>query len=330
MLTLHLDIIPENSAATSAALPRVAFRAERLEGADGVPVPLAGDDLLAVVADVVWFKDALQLDGACAVTSAQNLLMFLSDVRKRRFKAGVFLGDDVLAAAETFRAAARTVAAGAYLPHLVEENGGFAARWLPLDTSRGAFFAWLVDALARFGGRTPLETGMARPDTVHDAWLRALRSNDGRVEWTDESEIRTLMRDLAVWRAPLRVSAADRAALRFSLEPPAAEDGMWRLRLASEPRTRAGLVSLGQAAALFPPLTALRGTEAELDRAAAESFLRTGAQALAAAGYAVDQPPGLLGEHIAAEADLAPVSDEPSAPVTTKLTIRVDGQVVTE
>ena len=321
MLTLHLDISADGQA---------VFRGERPDGADAVPVSLAGDDLLTAVAEVVWFKDALRLEGGRVFTSAQNLLMFLSDVRTRRFKAGVFLGDDVLAAAETFRAAARTVAAGAYLPHLVERGDGFAARWLPLDMTRGPFFSWLVDGLARFGGRTPLETGETRSDTVHDAWLRALRSDDGRVEWPDEGDVRTLMHDLAVWRAPLRVSAADRAALRFSLEPPADEDGTWRLRLASEPRTRAGLVSLGQAAALFPPLAALRGTEVELDRAAAESFLRTGAQALAAAGYAVDQPPGLLGEHVVAEADLAPVSEEPSAPVTTKLTIRVDGQVVTE
>ena len=328
MLTLHLDIIPAG-AATSAAAP-AAFRGERSVGLDGIPVPLAGDELLEAVCEVVWFKDEVRLDAGCAIPSMRNLLMFLSDVRTRRFKAGVFLGDDVLAAAEVFRDAARTVAAGSYLPHLVEEAGGFAARWLPLDTSRGAFFARLVDGLARFGGRTPLETGAARPDTVHDAWLRALRSDDGRLEWPDEGDIRTLVRDLAVWRAPLRVSAADRAALRFSLVPPADEDGTWLLRLASAPRTRAGLVSLGQAATLFPPLAALCGTEAELDRAAAESFLRTGAQALSAAGYAVDQPPGILGEHIAAEADLTPVSDEPSAPVTTKLTIRVDGEVVTE
>jgi len=299
-------------------------------GADGDLVPLVGEELLEAVCEVMWFKDEVQLDGEYAIPSTRNLLMFLSDVRKRRFKVGIFLGDDVLKAAETFRTAARTVADGAYLPHLVEEGGGFAARWLPLDTTRGTFFAWLVDGLARFGGRTPLETGHPQPDTVHDAWLSALRSDTGRVAWSDEDDIRALMRDLAVWRAPLRVSAADRAALRFSLEPPAEEDGTWWLRLASAPRTRAGLVSLGQAVSLFPPLAALRGTAVELDRAGAESFLRTGAQALTAAGYAVDQPPGLLGEHIAAEADLAPVSDEPSAPVMTKLTIRVDGEVVTE
>ena len=348
MLTLHLDIISEESAALPGdrvgTAPRAvrnvggrgatallaAFRGERPVGLDGNLVPLVGDELLEAVCEVVWFKDEVRLEGECVIPSMRNLLMFLSDVRTRCFKAGIFLGDDVLAAAETFRAAASTVADGTYLPHLVEDAGGFAARWLPLDTSRGAFFAWLVDGLARFGGRTPLETGASRPDTVHDAWISALRSDTGRIAWPDEDDIRALMHDLAVWRAPLRVSAADRAALRFSLEPPAEEDGTWRLRLASVPRTRAGLISLGQAASLFPPLAALRGTEAELDRAAAESFLRTGAQALVGAGYAVEPPPGLLGEHVAAEADLAPVSDEPSAPVTTKLTIRVDGEVVTE
>ena len=187
MLTLHLDNVSEESAATSAAAPvafrGVAFRGERSVGLDGTPVPLAGDELLAAVCEVVWFKDGAHgvralPDGVRVIPSVQNLLMFLSDVRTRRFKAGVFLGDDVLAAAETFRAAARTVAAGAYLPYLVEEGEGFAARWLPLDMTQGAFFVWLVDGLARFGGRTPLETGAARPDTVHDAWMRALRSDD--------------------------------------------------------------------------------------------------------------------------------------------------------
>ena len=208
MLTLHLDIF-EGQAATSAALPReaarvplprtaAAFRGERSVGVEGNLVQLVGDELLEAVCEVVWFKDEVRLEGECVIPSMRNLLMFLSDVRTRCFKAGVFLGDDVLAAAEIFRAAARTVADGAYLPHLVEEASGFAARWLPLDTSRGAFFVWLVDGLARFGGRTPLETGAVRPDTVHDAWLHALRSDDGRIMWPDEDDIRALMHDLAV------------------------------------------------------------------------------------------------------------------------------------
>ena len=321
MLTFHLDISDDG---------RAAFRGERPEGEDGAPAPLPGKVLLSAVREVVWFKDALELDGERVVPSMQNLLMFLSDVRTRRFKDGLFLADDALSAAEVFRAAARVVSDGAYLPCIVEEADGFHARWMPLERSRGAFFARLVDGLARFGGRTPLETGRKRPDTVHDAWIVALRSDTGLVDWPEVDEVESLMRDLETWRAPLRVSAADRAALRFSLKPPATEDGTWTLRLADVPRTRSGLVSLGQAASIFPPLAALSGTKAELDRASAESFLRIGAHALAAAGYAVDMPAGVLGEHVTAEADLTPVSDVPRSQVKTKLTIRVDGEVVTE
>ena len=93
MLTLHLDISDGQA----------AFRGERSAGLDGTPVPLAGNDLLAAVCEAIWFKDEVRLEGERAIPSLRNLLMFLSDVRKRRFKAGVFLGDDVLAAAETFR-----------------------------------------------------------------------------------------------------------------------------------------------------------------------------------------------------------------------------------
>ena len=323
MLILHLDISDDGLA---------VFRAERPEGADGAPAPVCGEDLLAAVREVVWFKDAIELRGAQAVPSVQNLLMFLSDVRSRRFKEGVFLADDVLSAAETFRAAAQTVADGACLPDVVEEEDGFHARWIPLDSTRGSFFAHAVDGLARFAGRTPLETGWQRPVTVHDAWLHALRSDSGRIEWPRTEDVKALAGDLHAWRSPLCVSAADRAALRFSMEPPATENGEWILRLADAPRTRAGLVSLGQAASIFPPLAALGGTEARLDRAAAESFLRTGAQALSAAGYAVDMPPGIIGDHVETEADISPVakSGDAQSPVAAKFTVRVDGKKVTE
>ena len=110
MLTLHLEIF-EGQAATSAALPReaarvplprtaAAFRGERSVGVEGNLVQLVGDELLEAVCEVVWFKDEVRLEGECVIPSMRNLLMFLSDVRTRRFKTGVFLGDDVLAAAE--------------------------------------------------------------------------------------------------------------------------------------------------------------------------------------------------------------------------------------
>ena len=95
------------------------------------PTPL----LLEAVRSVVWFKDeALPAGGGRVTTSTRNLLMFLSDVRGRKFKRGIFLGDDILQLAETFRAAARIVAAGQFLPDLEERPDGFHAVWRPIQS----------------------------------------------------------------------------------------------------------------------------------------------------------------------------------------------------
>ena len=336
MLELHLEIDARGGA---------AFRAESPREVGETSVPLVGADLLEAVREVLWYKDEAEgfesIGEERVVPTLPNLLMFLSDVRVRRFKRGVFLGADVLHAADVFRAAATAIAAGRYLPTLEEAEEGFFARWRPMGVPEiaedsAAFFARCVDGLARRGQRTALEEDSGRHETVHDAWLAALRSDSPRVCWPDEEELRVFARNLVDWRAPLVVSASDRAALRFSLVPPKDEEKPWRLVLADLPQTRLGLISLGQAAALFPPLRSLRGRSAELTRADADNFLRAGAQTLAAAGFAVEMPDGVTGEHLAVEAELTPgrTSAKGDAPVRqsigAKLTIRVDGEKVTE
>ena len=336
MLELNLEIDARGGA---------AFRAESPREAGETSVPLVGADLLEAVREVLWYKDEAEgfesIGEERVVPTLPNLLMFLSDVRVRRFKRGVFLGADVLHAADVFRAAATAIAAGRYLPTLEEAEEGFFARWRPMGVPEiaedsAAFFARCVDGLARRGQRTALEEDSGRHETVHDAWLAALRSDSPRVCWPDEEELRVFARNLVDWRAPLVVSASDRAALRFSLVPPKDEEKPWRLVLADLPQTRLGLISLGQAAALFPPLRSLRGRSAELTRADADNFLRAGAQTLAAAGFAVEMPDGVTGEHLAVEAELTPgrTSAKGDAPVRqsigAKLTIRVDGEKVTE
>ena len=338
MILLHLDIDEPGQA---------AFRAD-------APSPF----LLEVVQSVVWFKDetALLADGRGA-TSTRNLLMFVSDVRGRKFKRGIFLGDDILQLAETFRAAARTVAAGQFLPGLEKWPDGFHAVWHALGEMKGerrkvkddvepdhpspftfhpSPFTFLLDALARRAGRTPLESDTGKHETVHDAWLAALRSDSGLLHWPNAEDARDLMRQLRTWRAPLVVSAADRAALTFTLAPSASEDAPWQLTLAAPPATRLGLVSLGQAATVYPPLRNLRGGVLDLTRAEAETFLQTGAVALASAGYSVVLPDGVVGEHVSAAAELGDAesaSDAPApvrVPIPAKLTIRVNGEPVSE
>ena len=315
------------------------------------PSPL----LLEAVQSVVWFKDetallgggtdweSRHLGGGSVATSPRNLLMFLSDVRNRKFKRGIFLGDDILQLAETFRAAARTAAAGQFLPDLEERPDGFHAVWHPIQSAtlnpQSSIFNLLLDLLVRRAGRSPLEGDTARHETIHDAWLAALRSDSGLLRWPDPDDARELMRQLRAWRAPLAVSAADRAALTFTLVPSPSEEAPWQLALAAPPATRMGLVSLGQAASVFPPLRSLRGGTVDLSRAEAETFLQTGAAALSAAGYSVAIPAGVAGEHLSAVAELGEdANPEMSTPapaastshVPTQITIRVDGEAVSE
>ena len=370
MILLHLDIDETGQA---------AFRAD-------APSPV----ILEAVQSVVWFTNEVEPAGDGRVaTSTRNLLMFLSDVRGRKFKRGIFLGDDILQLAETFRAAARTIAAGQFLPDLEEWPDGFHAIWRAIGEVKGDWevkgerrkvkgdwevkgerrkvkgdgvvkgerrkvkgdvepdhhspftfhhspFTRLLDALARRAGRTPLESDTGRHETVHDAWLAALRSDSGLLHWPDAEDARDLMRQLKTWRAPLVVSAADRAALTFTLEPSSSEDAPWQLTLAAPPATRLGLVSLGQAATVYPPLRNLRGGVLDLTRAEAETFLQTGAVALTSAGYSVVLPDGVVGEHVSAAAELGDAeiaTDAPApvrAPIPAKLTIRVDGEPVSE
>ena len=285
--------------------------------------------------------------------SRVNLLMFLSDVRGRVFAPGVFLGPSVLRAAECFRAAARQAAFGRYLPD-IEPCGadGFRAVWRvhPAVTARDGlarlfesdadrrFFGQLADGVIRYSAMTTLTRTIGpneRFDTVHDAWLAALRCECDRVPWPSASDCASLASDLRVWRASLEESPEERAALRFALVPPAAEDGVWRIALGRIPRTRRRLLALGQAALLFPPLRALRasgdGLEAVVTRAEAETFVSRAAGVLTAAGYAVEVPDGMVGEHVTAVAEVAPLAaSAPDAQARAKLTVHVDGEPVTE
>ena len=330
MLLLHAEIDKDGN---------FFFRAEVRHVEDGEGTFLCGDALLDAVRDVVWYQDGFAPAEPSHPDRIRptwtNLLMFLSDVRGRRFKRGIFLSDGLLACVDEFREAARLVAAGRCLPCLEERPDGLAAIWRPLAEG-SAFFRRCADELARRAGRTALETG-GRFETAEDAWLAALRSDDPHLAYENITEIRDLAARLTAWRQPVAVSAKDRAALVFELKPPTSPDGAWRIDY-SPPVTRKGLVSLGQAIRLFPPL----GVDT-FRREDAESFLRTGADMLAAAGFSVIVPDGMRGEHIAADAELVPINAPKDdnglkeiqakmdgKTVSAKLVVRVDGEIVDE
>ena len=221
--------------------------------------------------------------------------------------------------------ALRLVADGKFVPDLVCEEDGWHARW----RAPGEDNPW-VDEYVRAACLTRLseDAEEQKHATLHDAWLLALRSRTGLVRW-DASACAAFAAELAEWHGGAADDVAARKAIVFEFAPDAAG---FHLRC-DAPRGRRGLRALGQSAYVFGPLRGLHSCDGRLDvaltRAEAESFLRSGARELVDAGYAVAGCE--IRARISAEADLAesaPDAREASRPLTARLVVRVDGQVV--
>lgn len=230
------------------------------------------------------------------------------------------------------REASRVVAGGNFYPCLVKEEDGWHARWRGLSSDPN-LDGW-IDEFVREAAMTRLteDAEEERHETLHDAWMMALKSRTGLVLW-DDAECRAFAAELAAWSGNAKEERAARAAIRFVL---VAADGAFRIDCAT-PRGRMGLRALGQAAYVFGPLRGLRaqGTHTDalsttLSRGEAEDFVRRGARDLRDAGYAVEGVD--LSAVVTASAEV--VSDERPTDglprdVRFKLVVRVAGEPVT-
>ena len=218
------------------------------------------------------------------------------------------------------------VAEGRFFPDLVKEEDGWHARWrVP-----GVENDW-VDEYVRSANVTRLSEDAEdqKHETLHDAWLMALKSLTGLVRW-DDAECAAFAAELSEWHGGAEEDAAARAASIFTFAPEA-ERFVVRCGV---PKGRRGLRALGQSAFVFGPLRGLLSRdghlEVELSRAEAESFLRGGARDLAEAGYSVLGVD--LAASVSASVDLGASADSraqaPQQPIPAKLVIKVDGQAV--
>ena len=223
------------------------------------------------------------------------------------------------------REALRLVADGKFVPDFVREEDGWHARW----RAPGEDNPW-VDEYVRAACLTRLSEDAEdqRHATLHDAWMMALKSRTGLVRW-DEAACAAFAAELAEWHGGAADDVAARKAIVFEFAPDAAG---FHLRC-DAPRGRRGLRALGQSAYVFGPLRGLHSCDGRLDvaltRAEAESFLRSGARELVDAGYAVTGCD--IRARVSAEADLAetaPDAPEGPRPLTARLAVKVDGQVV--
>jgi superfamily II DNA or RNA helicase len=182
------------------------------------------------------------------------------------------------------REALRAVAEGKYYPALVKEEDGWYARWLALDGDNG----W-VDEYVRSFSMTALteDAEQQRHETLHDAWMMALRSRTGAVVW-DEGEMEQFAAELGEWssNAPEDVAARKATVLRVE----GTENSL--IVRTSIPKGERALKALGRAMFVFRPLSGLRrqGDELvlEMSRGESELFARSGARELAEAKYTLE------------------------------------------
>ena len=227
--------------------------------------------------------------------------------------------------------ALRLIAEGRFFPDFIREEDGWHARWRALGVDN----PW-IDAYVREASLTPLSADAEdqRHETLHDAWILALRSRSGLVRW-DESECEAFAAELRDWNGGADDDVAARTAIAFAFVAGTGEKGDgFEIRCAA-PKGRRGLRALGQSAFVFAPLRSLRMDPASgrlavpLSRAEAESFLRSGARELDEAGYTVTGCD--LTASVAAELNL--LQDDPEEqtsgrPIAGKLVIRVAGEEV--
>ena len=231
------------------------------------------------------------------------------------------------------REALGLVAEGSFFPCLVKEDDGWHARWRAVGSEND----W-VDEYVRAATVTRLseDAEYQRHQTLHDAWLLALRSRTGLVAW-DDAECAAFAAELDAWSGNAAPDVAMRRSMVFSFS----SDGEAFSLSCPAPRGRRALRSLGMAAYVCGALRGLRAAGAPagrlsvpLTRGEAEDFIRRGAVDLRNAGYGVD------GVDISAEVSAEAEIDSPDAcpdggkgagaSPAIRLVVRVAGEPVTE
>ena len=207
------------------------------------------------------------------------------------------------------REALNLVADGKFIPRLVKEDDGWHARWRALGVDDEGVDDW-VDEYVRESTMTRLSEDAEdqKHETLHDAWILALRSRTGRVVW-DEAECAAFAAELEAWGGNAEEDRTARREIVFKFECSECSEcsnvqnvrnvrnaqnvqnvrnvrnaqnvrnvrmggGLDKAEfrvLCDVPKGRRGLKALGQAAYVWPPLVGLKlNTEAQRHREGAD------------------------------------------------------------
>ena len=249
------------------------------------------------------------------------------------------------------REALNLVADGKFIPRLVKEDDGWHARWRAIGVDDEGIDGW-VDEYVRESTVTRLSEDAEdqKHETLHDAWILALRSRTGLVVW-DEVECAAFAAELETWGGNAEEDKTARGAIIFRFRPTTGPDKMQSViqRISEKaefevccdaPKGRRALRALGQAAYVWSPLVGLKASRLKskvllslsLTRPEAEDFVRRAAQELRDAGYGVE------GVDLAASITASAEVEAGDAGLKTgdgrheasfKLTVKVAGEPVT-
>lgn len=237
--------------------------------------------------------------------------------------------------------ALRIVAAGNFVPSLVREDDGWHARWKAIDPVGNTVNFWIDEAVRQAAVTTlSADAESQHHESLHDAWLMALKSKSGLVRWNGE-ECERFSHSIDNWALPLTSAADSRKSLLFKYT--AIDSTHSRIECAV-PVGVAQMRALGDAVALFGPLRAMRKVggsggsgeagagmmSLELSGSDNESFLRRGSRSLRDAGFSIEGCETQAA--IEAEGELTggeEKGDGAADDVQLDIKVKVAGQVVT-
>ncbi len=199
-------------------------------------------------AELAYWVEALRFAGALVARES-----FLPGLARRRGEHRA-VWEPVIAGADVPRLAKLTEAMPP-VTRALTESGAAQAPETPAAEVLSDFLIACVDHLVRSSlddalrRRSPSSRRSGRADSLHSAWLDALRSADGRITGS-QADLEALGRQIEEWRRPLRAVADASFRLCFRLEEPAPDDdadqsaaeAAWNLRYLLQPHSDPSLL----------------------------------------------------------------------------------------
>ena len=189
------------------------------------------------------------------------------------FESGIIFGSSIIWTGKLLKIALNLAAQENFLPTLLQHDGHWEARWLPIpcddsdkqleklsaampavcrclsnDTEKAPdmpakivlnmLLAKSIDAIIR--SANPLANNRKKHDSMHDslhdAWTAALTAENAQVMWADEQEIYSFSKQLTDWSRPVDLITRSPFKFCFRLSEPQEDEDKWRVDYLLQPK----------------------------------------------------------------------------------------------